>query len=318
MHIQKFSILGLIIYLAVNIASGAEVRVNLVLSPWVAPAQRGQQQEQIRSFLLRQAPAGVHLKLWDGWTIKLLGDAVVPALRYDNAAARAQNRDMARLLAALASTKEVSPGIDSELVGTSALRTPELLQEISGDDAAGSNVIVLIGSPIYRNLTEPSFSMTDGRYPSDGHLKCTLTESVYGLAQKQGHLDQTTVHWIIPSLAVWQNDFHGQAVTRFWALFIQAQGGKLATLSTDLPRGLQRALQADLRSVLSGQPEVSDDKPMMRSALPRTVPNWLEQTPAPHLPPIRPTAVLPVPPPVAIPDVTPAPAPEPEIGRAHV
>ena len=306
MNIPKAIILALLIHLTLNVALGTEACINLVLSPWVATAQRAKQQEQVRSFLLRQSPSGVRVKLWDGWTGEMLGDALVPALRYDNAAARAQNRDMAGLLTVLAKWMEASQGSESELVGTGALRAPELLPEIAGDSVTGTNAIVLIGSPIYRNLAEPSFSMTDGRYPSDGHLKCTLTESVYGVVQRQGRLNRTAVHWVIPNLAVWQNELHGQAVTRFWALFVQAQGGKLVTVSADLPRVLQRALQAEGVPVLSVHPEPSDEKPTMRSALPRTVPNWLEQVPVP--PPIP--AVLPVPPPAAPPQAASLPEPQ--------
>lgn len=311
MSILKTAVLGLFILLALNVASGAEASLNLVFSPWVAPAQREKQQGQVRSFLLRQAPAGVHVKLWDGWTAEMLGEAVVPALRYDNAAARAQNRDMSRLLAALNKWGEASQGSENELVGTGALRAPELLQEISGDRAVGTNTIVLIGSPIYCNVTEPSFSMTEGRYPSDGHLKCTLTESVYGVAQKQGRLNQVTVHWVIPNLAVWQNELHEQAVTRFWALFVQAQSGKLATFSADLPRVLQRALQTDLTPILSVQPEPSDEKPTMHSAIPRTVPNWLVQILIPPPAATPPPDVLPVQPPSVQAPTAPAPEPAP-------
>jgi len=296
------------------IAHAADATIQVVVSPWTTPAQRIKEQQQIRAFILRRAPAGTNLELWDGWSLETLGEATIPALRYDNAAARAQNRDLARLLAGLKKWAETPQEDDVSLAGTAALRAPELLQEIGDEQSGAYRSVILIGSPLYTNQTEPTFSMSDGRYPSDGHLKCTLSESVYGVAEKQGRLDQVFVHWAIPSSAVWKNELHEHAVTRFWVLFVQAQGGKLVTFNTDLPRVLQRALRQDLMPVLSAQADPSDEKPVMHSAAPRDVPAWLEQIPAPPValptqePEPKPSKIQPTPV-VVMPKLVPTPQP---------
>lgn len=309
--------------------------VHVVVSPWSSIAERTREQEALRTFALKQAPGGTRLKLWDGWSRELLASGTVPELRYDAPAARAQQPALAAWLRALKTWAGTPPPADARLANSAALRPPEIADELTPELVGGPAVVVLLGSPLHLSIEEPDFAMTEGRYPSDGHLRCTTAESAYGVAGRSGRLAASTLHWVVPAPAPWVNPAHEAAVRRFWCLYFQSQGGVLASFGTDLPRLLHRALENGLGPVVTATPDPADDKPVMRSALPRHLPAWIEPVavaptppatvmespPAPALlpamaPVVAPAAIVPAPAPVAaVPPRAPRPepvAPKPE------
>ena len=77
--------------------------------------------------------------------------------------------------------------------------------------------------------------MLDGYFPSDGHLSASRQESVFGLKGRTNALANVVVHfgWFGDP---WVSEVHRDRVQRFWTLYLQGQGARLATFCGDLPR----------------------------------------------------------------------------------
>lgn len=276
-------------------ARPSEVLVGL--SPFYTLDQRVAASEALVRLILQGLPRATQVSVWDAWNLTSVVTFTVPSeakLKYDSPQARVQQREIALALGGLKRWFDANTNapVLRELSHTAALKIPEWLQEASGATAVGAQrVYVLVGSPLYRSPAEPTFDMAeDARYPSDGHLALGLRDSVFGVAEKAGRLDRATVHWCYLDQSVWANELHRHSVTRFWSLFVKGQGGTLATFGADLAATFTRATQTNLPPVLRAEVEPADDKPVMRSARPRTLPAWLEQI-------SKPSAITPDPPP---------------------
>jgi hypothetical protein len=93
--------------------------------------------------------------------------------------------------------------------------------------------LLLIGSPLYQDPREPSFSMAQGYFPSDGHLQASREQSVFGLNPGNSPAQGMQVYWAYFG-DPWMSDLHREKVERFWALYIERRGGRLASFSADL------------------------------------------------------------------------------------
>jgi hypothetical protein len=99
---------------------------------------------------------------------------------------------------------------------------------------ANELTVMLLGSPLYMDQKEPGFSMVDGYFPSDGHLAAAREKSVFALESRGGSLSNVVVHFGYFG-DPWVSDIHADKIARFWALFLQGQGARLATFTGDLP-----------------------------------------------------------------------------------
>jgi hypothetical protein len=93
--------------------------------------------------------------------------------------------------------------------------------------------LLLVGSPLYQDIREAEFSMVDGYFPSDGHLLASREESVYGFNSGDGTTQRLLVDWAYFG-DPWMSDLHREKVERFWALYLERRGGRLASFSADL------------------------------------------------------------------------------------
>jgi Ca-activated chloride channel family protein len=247
-------------------------------------------------YLLKTAPMGTRVQLWDAWHLTSIVTVDVPVLNLADAPqARAQQPKFAAGLGKMKRWFDAGTNASpiQELRGSAALKTPEWLELISRQPAAGGRSVLLLGSPLYLNPTEPTFSMTEARYPADGHLRATLNDSVFGLAGKTNRLAGTTVHWCYFSEGVWQTELHRTVVTRFWGLFTQEQKGSLATFGADLPTVLANSVRIGLPACGQFVFNAESDKLEMRTAAPRSVPLAVKtiRAEAPVSPVPRPVAV---------------------------
>jgi hypothetical protein len=289
--------------------------IHLGLSPFLNTVERDAFVQELPGWLLDKAsaPAGTRLIFWDAWNLTVISELTIPTLQIDTPRSRTPRlvSDLATIGRWLRSSIPAPEGIS---VGSGAVRAPEWLFETSATSATASRTLILVGSPLYRSPAEPAFDMAaDARFPSDGHLALGLRDSVFGLLEKSGRLERTTVHWVYAGQSLWANELHRHSVTRFWTLFIQGQGGTLATFGADVRAALARAVQSGLRPVLHVQPDSADEKPLMRSARPRSLPVWLETLPAPQSVVVAPLPVVETPT-AAVPQraaVAPQPAPSP-------
>jgi len=245
------------------------LEMTVGVSPFLPAEQKRAVASALTVYLLKTAPMGTHVQLCDAWNLTSIATVDVPVLKLADAPqARAQQPGFAAALGKLkrwfdsGTSEETNP----ELKGSAALKTPEWLELISRQPVTGRRTILLVGSPIYMNLSEPSFSMNEARYPSDGHLACKLTESVFGLAEKKNRLIGNSVHWSYLGEQAWENELHRTAVTRFWGLFVGGQAGTLATFQADLETALVNGVKPNLGPCAPFQIDPADTKPVMRTA----------------------------------------------------
>jgi hypothetical protein len=79
--------------------------------------------------------------------------------------------------------------------------------------------------------------MVDGYFPSDGHLRASREQSVFGFDPGEGSSPGFLVCWAYFG-DPWVSDLHREKVERFWALYLERRGGRLASFSADLPTAL--------------------------------------------------------------------------------
>jgi Ca-activated chloride channel family protein len=143
--------------------------------------------------------------------------------------------------------------------------------------------------------------MVQTRYPSDAHLARTSAESVYGTADKHGHLANTVVLWAYRDESLWASQYHKDRASRFWSLLVASQGpnAMLAGFSSDTAQVLLQSLRADNRPIGTFAVDPSDSALVMHVADERAVP--VESTRAKATPPPQPTPqpAITTPPPAA-------------------
>lgn len=268
------------------------LEVVIGVSPYLPDPERSAVHEAIKAFALKTAPLGSHIKVYDAWTLELEADlSVPPQLTHDMPSARKFNMTkgfaaLDRWFKSLNSLPGGQPndGKAKPPADSTAIRAPEFLAKLSelrGEDLPARTAIILCGSPFYLSPDEPSFSMADSRYPSDGHLKLprsksgssgtSVNGSVYGTADFPNGLADLVVHWCTLRNDIFSNELHGDLVKRWWALYVKGMGGRLVTFSSDLSETLRRAVQGKT-SEIRAEFDSADSKVTMHTALPRSLP----------------------------------------------
>ena len=267
--------------------------IVLALSPFQPAAERTNQESLLQRFLLRDRPASTHVTIWDGWNLKIICDIPSAPLAYDSPAARAP-----RLAPAFAAFRQWfkntgAGGVPAGLENCGAIKIPEWLEAVSAKPATSQRTLVIFASPFALAPREPSYSMVQTRYPGDGHLARTSIESLYGIADKHGHLANSTILWAYGSENVWASQHHRECVTRFWSMFIANQGpnAMLSAFNSDAPQILQESLRPNHCPLTDFAVNPSDSALVMHVAAEREVP-------------------------IDLPPVKPKPSPEPTAQRA--
>jgi len=274
----KNKLCQVICFLTFSLSTQADLVVNLVLSPYVTRIEKSEYEKQIREFVLRAVTPGARVRVLDGWNLVEIGECTIPALAYDAPAARAQVKEVAGALRKLNAWISVDQPVD-KLSNTASLKVPEILMTMDANQGSES-VAILAGSPIYRNPQEEAFDFTESRYPSDGHLAATLTESVFGCAEKLNRIKGFAVHWILPSTEVFSNPLHRHRVARFWSLYIAEQGGQLESFAPGFAQVSSKCLGKTHRPYLTTTINQDDLKITMHAAQKRSVPQWILSRPA--------------------------------------
>ena len=305
--------LAQIIAITIAIASSALAAVSepspgivVALSPFQSAAERTNQQAMLQRFLLRDRPASTHITIWDGWNLKIICDIPSATLAYDSPAARAPR--LAPAFTALRQwfNKAGAVAAPAGLENCGAIKIPEWLEAVSVKPATGQRTLVIFASPFAQAPSEPSYSMVQTRYPGDAHLARTSLESLYGVADKQGHLANSVILWAYGSENVWASQHHRECVTRWWSLFVANQGSNamLASFGCDASQILQEALHPNHRPLGEYAVNKNDSMLVMHVAAEREVPI--------DLPPAKPT---PSPEPIAQRAVATPPLPFPKVER---
>ncbi len=231
---------------------GAElrpVRYVIGLSPFLSKEAKDPVFRQVVRFLIEDVPLKSSLGLYDAFHLRTIARIDIPDVAaFRSAKTRAtQFREAIRDLKDFLAAEHARPD-SATLHFDQAVRLPQFMDFVGENltDPQHNLVVVVLGSPLYLDEKEPSFSMIDGYYPSDGHLLAGREQSVFGLKARGRPLEGVAVHfgWFGNP---WLNEAHQERVDRFWTLYLKGQGARLATFCGDLP--------TVLNTVRGGAPE---------------------------------------------------------------
>jgi hypothetical protein len=224
-----------------NTAQAPPPRLFVVgISPFLDKPAKEELYRGLVRLLIEELPLNSTLALYDAFHLKSLCKATVPNVAaFKSPKTRANQfypaiRDLKLFLAAEHS-KPTHPPLDF----VDAIRLPQFLDFLAEHPLPTNSTlaVLLAGSPLYQDAKEPAFSMVDGYFPSDGHLRASCEQSVFGLSPQAKLMPPLAVHWLYFG-DPWLSELHKEKVTRFWTLFLQARAGRLATFTGDLPTAL--------------------------------------------------------------------------------
>ncbi len=224
-------------------AAPAKGRLHCIvgLSPFLEAADRDEVFRHLVRFAVEEMPLDSTLSLYDAYHLRTIATLTIPEVR----AFRSPKTRLNQFAEAIQSTRRFlartnarprTPGLDF----AGALRIPQFLEFVADHHAAPNQrqVVVLLGSPLHQDEKEPAFSMAGGYFPSDGHLLATRDQSVYGLRDRGGRLEGTSVH-VGYFGDPWATELHREKIARFWRLFVERQQGRWSGLAGDLPTVFQ-------------------------------------------------------------------------------
>jgi hypothetical protein len=216
---------------------GQPVRYVIGLSPFLDRSVKDDVYRRIVGFLIEDVPLNSSLWLYDAYHLRTITEMEVPevrAFRSPKTRANQFKEPVLKLKEFLAAEHEKPAG--SKVPLDQAVRFPQFMDFVGANLAgAGHGVVVIIlGNPLYLDPKEPGFSMVDGFFPSDGHLQATREQSIFGLKNRAGALQDLVVHFGYFG-DPWVSEVHQEKIMRFWSLYLQGQGARLATFCGDLP-----------------------------------------------------------------------------------
>lgn len=218
-------------------SEGKEVRYVIGISPFLDDAVKDDVYRRVVGFLLEDMPLHSSLWLYDAYHVRTITQIDIPevrAFRSGKTRANQFKKQIQKLKAFLAARCERPES--ASLNFDQAVRFPQFMDFV-GENLTGpdhSTVVVVLGSPLYLDDKEPGFSMVDGYFPSDGHLLASREKSVFGLANRAEALKGVVVHYGYFGNP-WMSEVHQEKIDRFWTLYLERQGGRLATFCGDLP-----------------------------------------------------------------------------------
>ncbi|MEW8626265.1 MAG: hypothetical protein AB2551_10975 [Candidatus Thiodiazotropha sp.] len=208
----------------------------IAVSPHQETTAARQQATEVFKFLTTLEP-GDTATLIDGYNLMLIGEWKTPTKSaYRSPKARlAVNRQAVAALLHFADNA-AKPGVEDQPSVTGALRLPQLLRHVAGNfPVSVRRELVILGSPLYEDRDTPALSMTEERFPGDGHLFASIRKTPYGAAGNPKLLAGLAVHIGYGAAGLPGSERHDEFVRRYWTLFVEAQGGELVSFVGDLP-----------------------------------------------------------------------------------
>lgn len=220
-------------------SNGQAQRIVIGLSPFLRKEVKDDVYRGIVRLVIEDLPLGTSIWIYDAYHLRTITQLEIPNVHaFQSSKTRANQftrhiRDLKEFLA-----RENEKPVLARLMFTDAVRVPQFLEFVASNFRPESsdrplNVVVL-GSPLYLDHKEPGFSMIDGYFPSDGHLSAARDKSIFSLESRNAALQKVAVHFGYFG-DPWVTEVHKDKVTRFWTLFLQGQGARLATFTGDLP-----------------------------------------------------------------------------------
>ncbi|MGO8699285.1 MAG: hypothetical protein ACLQVY_16385 [Limisphaerales bacterium] len=228
----------------IAVASGEPAAKTFIIgvSPFLDSTVKDPVYRALVRLIVEELPLGATLEVYDAYNLKSVTRLTVPAAKVFNSPKTRANQfalsigEIRQFLAQdSARPAGPKPGFDG------AILLPQfcdfLAQNRPSQDIAAKLPLLLIGSPLYQDAKEPGFSMVEGYFPSDGHLHASREASVFGATQGDGSPQGWRVYWAYFG-DPWVSDLHREKVERFWSLYLERRGARLASFLADLPTAL--------------------------------------------------------------------------------
>jgi hypothetical protein len=226
-------LIGLIV-LGTKSAHGANPPANPALTVGISPFLDAKDARLVLTNLNRlllTLPPGTEFSFANGYDGSLIASGTSPRLPFDSPGARA--KALSVQLVALRNWL-ISPS-STTLEGAAALNPPRFLRFVAGHGSgdAGRPVVLLIGSPLYRNALEPSFDFAPDRLPALANLALREEVSPFGCAGRGTLLNGTVTHWWYLAPTQMPFDAYENASRTWWQSWLRAQSGELGSYSHD-------------------------------------------------------------------------------------
>ena len=220
------------------------LKIIVGISPFLPESDREEVFRQLMSLVLDKMPLNASLMVYDAFHIQTISTFDIPE-RKAFRSTRTRLNQFKRSIQSLQVFLQ-SPSSESENQGVhqqGAIRFPQWSDFIGKNQIQGNidTRLVVLGNPLYVDEREPAYSMREDYFPSDGHINVSSRESVYGTIGKEQQLSEIPIHWGYLQ-EPWINPAHEEAVSRFWKLYTQNQGGHLETFCPDLPTVFERLM----------------------------------------------------------------------------
>tara|TARA_B100001989_G_C24545947_1_gene470781 strand:+ start:1245 stop:2543 length:1299 start_codon:yes stop_codon:yes gene_type:complete len=239
--IKPLNIAALLITLTSAWSGHAQAKDYIIaLSPMQPESALKQQSTHILDFLINKTQRGDKVLMLDALSFETIGVfRVKDSNFYDHPRTKVKT-NQAFLLDFKAFYENPIPVKDGAVAGV--IKTPQLLETIGRHYGAFEDTdIILIGSPIYADLRNDNWSMTDQKYADDGHFNAPPEVSPFSLQGRKALLKNTRIHWAMPDMKWAAIDQYRYHVTRQWTIYIEGHGSSLASFSNDFATVFDRA-----------------------------------------------------------------------------
>jgi len=212
------------------------------ISPFLDSSAKDPVYRGLVRLIVEDLPLNTKLEVYDAFNLKSITRLSIPDAKVFNSPKTRANQfasSVGEIRAFLAVGHPKPGGVKAGFDG--AIRLPQFCDFLDQDrpapDREAELPLLLIGSPLYQDAREPGFSMLEGYFPSDGHLHASREESVFGFNPGEGSPQRLLVYWTYFG-DPWMSELHREKVTRFWTLYLERRGGRLASFSADLATSL--------------------------------------------------------------------------------
>ena len=268
------------------------------ISPYLDKSVKDEVYRGLVRLLVEDLPLNSTLSIYDAFDLRSITQVTLPNSRAFNSSKTRANQfapAIHELRTFLAKDQPKPSGPHLNFQG--ALRVPQFCDFIA-DNVPGREraiTVLLVGGPLYQDPKEPSFSMVDGYFPSDGHLQATREDSVFGFTGQTNREPALNVHWLYFG-DPWISDLHKEKVARFWTLYFERRAGQLATFAQDVPTALRAFCQASPGPSASSRGWALDSQPtkleMLRVSRSVELSDWITRDALPELAPKPPSRMV--------------------------
>jgi hypothetical protein len=210
------------------------------ISPYLDKSVKDEVYRGIVRLLVEDLPLNSTVAIYDAFELHSITRVTLPEARaFRSSKTRANQFAPAIHEVMLFLAKEHPKPKTPRLNFDAAIRLPQFCDFLADNlrEVNGPMRLLLLGSPLYQDAKEPGFSMVEGFFPSDGHLRASREQTVFGFNDDTNSLPALLVYWGYFG-DPWISDLHKEKINRFWSLYLKRRGAQLITFSSDLSTSL--------------------------------------------------------------------------------